>query len=112
LTRPIRPRAIAQQDIEAAIAHYAAAAGATVALAFIDAVQTGFRRISAHPGVGSPRIGTELRLSGLCAWPLRRFPCLIFYRAEPDHIDVWRVLHAKRDIPDWMAEPATVARQR
>ena len=91
---PIRPRAAAQQDIEAAIAHYIAEAGTTVALAFIDAVQTAFRRIGTHPGLGSPRIGTELRLDGLCAWPLRRFPYLVFYRAEPGHIDVWRVLHA------------------
>jgi toxin ParE1/3/4 len=103
VTRPVRPRAVAQQDIEAAIGHYAAEAGAAVALAFIDAVQAGFRRIGAHPGLGSPRIGFELRLDRLCAWPVRRFPYLVLYRVEPDHIDVWRVLHAKRDIPGWMS---------
>ncbi|RVH02752.1 type II toxin-antitoxin system RelE/ParE family toxin, partial [Sinorhizobium meliloti] len=33
------------------------------------------------------------------------YPYLIFYRDQPDHVDVWRVLHAKRDIPQWMQEP-------
>jgi toxin ParE1/3/4 len=31
----------------------------------------------------------------------------VFYREQPDHIDVWRVLHAQRDIPAWMQEPET-----
>lgn len=44
----------------------------------------------------------ELRLDGLRAWPLRRFPHLVFYRVEREHIDVWRVLHAKRDVPAWI----------
>ncbi len=68
-------------------------------------MQAAFRRIGTHPGLGSPRIGMELRLDGLCAWPLRRFPYLVFYRAGHDHIDVWRVLHAKRDVPAWIIEP-------
>lgn len=102
MTRPVQPRAVAQQDIEAAIAHYAAQAGTTVALAFIDAVQGAFQRIAAHPGLGSARISIELRLDGLCTWPVRRFPYLVFYRAERDRIDVWRVLHAKQDVPAWI----------
>jgi len=46
-----------------------------------------------------------LGLEGLRVWPLRRFPMLIFYQERPDTIDVWRILHAQRDIPSWMAEP-------
>ncbi|AWI60196.1 plasmid stabilization system protein ParE [Sinorhizobium fredii] len=36
---------------------------------------------------------------------LKRYPYLVFYRDQPGHVDVWRVLHAKRDIPQWMQEP-------
>ena len=58
-----------------------------------------------HPAVGSPRFAFELRLEGLRAWPLRRYPYLVFYVEREDHLDVWRVLHAQRDIPAWMQEP-------
>ncbi len=100
------PRQAAQRDIDQAIAHYAAEAGEPVALAFIDALERAFRRIAQHPAVGSPRCAFELRLQGLRAWPLRRSPYRVFYVEREDHLDVWRMLHAQRDIPAWMQEPA------
>jgi toxin ParE1/3/4 len=30
------------------------------------------------------------------------YPHLIFYIERDDHVDVWRVLDGKRDIPAWM----------
>jgi toxin ParE1/3/4 len=48
-----------------------------------------------------------LNLPGLRSWPLTRFPHLVFYVERPEHIDVWRVLHGRRDIPVWMQEPDT-----
>lgn len=30
------------------------------------------------------------------------YPYLVFYVAGDDHVDVWRVLHAERDIPEWL----------
>ena len=39
------------------------------------------------------------------AWPLRRYPYFVFYVEREDHLDVWRVLHAQRDIPAWMQDP-------
>lgn len=47
----------------------------------------------------------DLNLPGLRAWPLTRYPYLVFYVERSDHVDVWRVLHAQRDIPAWMQEP-------
>ena len=35
---------------------------------------------------------------------LRRYPYIIFCVERDDHIDVWRVLHAHRDIAVWMRE--------
>jgi toxin ParE1/3/4 len=28
----------------------------------------------------------------------------VFFVEREDHIDVWRVLHGKRDIPAWMSD--------
>ncbi len=103
-SRPVVPRELAWQDIEEAIAYYQGEGGPELAQRFIDAVQQGFQRISRSPGVGSPRYAYELGLEGLRVWQLRRFPMLIFYQERPEIIDVWRVLHAQRDIPSWMAE--------
>jgi len=100
------PRAVAQRDIEAAVAHYVAESGGAVALRFIDAVERAFGRIGRSPGVGSPRHGIALGLAGLRAWPVPRFPYLVFYVEREDRVDVWRVLHAQRDIPAWMQSPA------
>ena len=99
------PRVLAQRDIEAAVAHYLAEAGGAVALGFIDAVERAFGRIGRSPGVGSPRHGIALGLAGVRAWPVPRFPYLVFYLERDDHVDVWRVLHAQRDIPAWMQAP-------
>jgi toxin ParE1/3/4 len=103
--KPVIPRQAAQRDIDEAITHYAVEAGEPVALTFIGALERAFRRIGQHPAVGSPRYAFELRLEGLRASPLRRYPYLVFYVEREDHLDVWRVLHAQRDIPAWMQEP-------
>ena len=36
--------------------------------------------------------------------PLKRYPYLVFYIEQDDHIDVWRVLHSHRDIPSWLRD--------
>lgn len=51
----------------------------------------------------------ELNLPDLRSWALSRYPYLIFHIERPDHIDVWRVLHSKRDIPAWMQAPDVLA---
>jgi len=104
-TRPVIPRAAAQRDIDQAIAHYATEGGEAVATGFVDALERAFRNMGQHPSAGTPRFAFELRLEGLRAWPLRRYPYLVFYVVGEDHLDVWRVLHANRDIPAWMQEP-------
>jgi toxin ParE1/3/4 len=103
--KPILPRALARRDVEAAVDYYIREAGPAVALRFIDALETTYRAIAAHPAAGSLRYGQELALPGLRARALKRFPHLVFYIERDDHIDVWRVLHAHRDIPASMREP-------
>jgi len=100
------PREMARGDVEAAVDFYAAEAGETVALRFVDALERAYRAIGNHPAAGSPRYGLELGLPGLRSRALNRFPYLIFYVERADHVDVWRVLHAQRDIPAWLQEQA------
>jgi toxin ParE1/3/4 len=103
--KPVRPRESARRDVEAAVDYYVGEAGADVALGFIDALQTAYRSIADHPAAGSPRYANQLGLPRLRSRILRRYPYLVFYVERDDHIDVWRVLHALRDIPAWMQEP-------
>ncbi len=103
--KPVILRILAEQDIEQASFHYQSEGGEALALDFIEEAEQAFRRIGRNPAIGSPRYAFELGLEGLRAWPLRRFPYLIFYIEQPNTLDVWRVLHGQRDIPAWMQPP-------
>ena len=73
-------------------------------MGLIDALEQAYTHISRHPASGSPRYAHELNLRGLKVWPLKRYPYLVFYMDGGEWVDVWRVLHAERDIPAWMAD--------
>jgi toxin ParE1/3/4 len=103
-SKAIVPRELARSDVEAAVDYYAREAGSEVALGFIDALQAAYDLIAGHPEAGSLRYAYELGLPDLRSVPLKRYPYLIFYRDQPNHVDVWRVLHGKRDIPQWMQD--------
>lgn len=103
--KPVVPRERARQDIEEAIAYHLSQDAEQAAPRFIDELERALTRIGRHPGTGSPRYAHELDLPGLRCWPLRRFPCLIFYVERDDHVDVWRVLQGERDTPHWMQDP-------
>jgi toxin ParE1/3/4 len=104
IAKPIVPRELANRDVDEAIAYYLSEASDRVALGFIDALERAYRHVSRHPSSGSLRYSIELNLPGLRAWPLRRFPHIVFYVETSDCIDVWRVLHGARDIPAGMRE--------
>ena len=97
--KPIVPRAAAENDVDEASDYYADKAEEDVAHGFVEAVREAYRAISDHPGAGSPRYADLLGIEGLRSRKLRRYPYLVFYLERADHIDVWRVLHAQRDIP-------------
>ena len=89
----------AERDIEDAADHYVVTGGIELALRFAAALEAAFAYLGKHPDAGSPRYSVELDLPGLRHWQLRDFPFLVFYRTQDSHIDVWRVLHAQRDMP-------------
>lgn len=99
-------RTLALADIDQAITHYLEQAAAAAALGFVDALERAYAHISKHPATGSPRYAHELGIPELRSWPLNKYPELVFYVEHADHIDVWRVLHMKRDIPAWMVNGA------
>ncbi len=95
-------RAAARRDVDEVITHYLEEAGSQVALGFTDALQEAFRHIADNPRSGSPRYGQEVNVPGLRSWPIKGYPHLVFYMVGQGQIDVWRVLHSRRDIPDWL----------
>jgi toxin ParE1/3/4 len=93
-------RSRAASDIDDAIAYLR---GDAVALGFIDALENGINHITRSPNAGSLRFAYELGIPELRALGMRRFPYAIFYVPLGDGVDIWRVLHTRRDIPSTFA---------
>lgn len=102
--KPVIPRAKARTDVELAVEYYAGEADADVAFSFIDALEQAYTFIGQMPAAGSPRWSHELNLPGLRTIRLKGFPWLVFYLEFETHVDVWRVLHTKRDMSAWLAD--------
>ncbi len=102
--RPVRLRERAAVDIDRAVDHYLAEADTDVALRFVEAVERAIGQIGRSPHSGSLRFSYELEIPGLRVRPLARFPHLVFYVVGDDVMDVWRILHTRRDIPTAMAD--------
>jgi toxin ParE1/3/4 len=102
--KPVIARAQANHDVDEILAYYLGESAEQAALGFIDALEDAYAHIARHPATGSLRYAYELNLPALRFWPLTHYPYLVFYIEQSDHLDVWRVLHSKRDIPVWIAE--------
>ncbi|MCY3599532.1 MAG: type II toxin-antitoxin system RelE/ParE family toxin [Gemmatimonadetes bacterium] len=97
-------RAAARRDVDEAITHYLKEAGSQVVLGFIEALQEAFGHIADNPRSGSHRHGHEVNLPGLRSRPLRGYPHLAFYMTGHNRIDFWRILHDRRDVPEWLRD--------
>lgn len=104
MAKLVHLRRLAADDIEAAVDHYLTDAGSEVAARFISALERSLAHVARHPRHGSLRFSYELDAPDVRCWPLPRFPYLIFYVELPDRIDVWRVLHTRRDVPAAVAD--------
>jgi toxin ParE1/3/4 len=102
--RPVRLRERAAVDIDQAVDHYLTEADTDVALRFVDAVERAVGQIGRSPHSGSLQFSYELEIPGLRVRPLARFPHLVFSVIGDEVVDVWRVLHTRRDIPTVMAD--------
>ena len=99
MAKRVRLRSLAAADLEDASEYYRQESGEQMALDYIDAVEQGIKRISRRPHAGSLRFAYELAIPDLRAWPLQRFPYVVFYLIADDQIDVWRIVHDRRDVP-------------
>jgi toxin ParE1/3/4 len=102
IPKPVVRRAAADRDVEVIVDHYLEAAGADVALDFVDVLEQAYLDLARHPGTGSPKYAHHLGMPGLQSWPLTRFPYLVFYFEKAIEVEVWRVLHDKLDLPEWL----------
>ena len=100
--KPVVLTARARLEVRQITAWYRKEGGAVLALRWASSMESAIRHIGTHPKTGSTRYATLLKLDSLRFWPIRDFPYLIFYLERDTHIDAWRVLHAQRDIPEWM----------
>jgi toxin ParE1/3/4 len=102
--KPVIPREQAHRDVEEALTYYLNEGATTAALGMIDALEKAYSHIGRYPATGSPRFAHELNLPSLRVWQLKRYPDAVFYVERTDHIDVWRVLHGRRDVPPWLQD--------
>ncbi len=93
----LRQRAV--DDADSAFDHLGAQAPPGTAENFVNSLERALSHLGRHPLTGSLRFAFELDIPDLRAWHLNRFPYLIFYVADDDHVDVWRILHSHLDIP-------------
>jgi toxin ParE1/3/4 len=103
-TRPVRLRERAAIDIDQAVDYYLAEADTDVALRFVDTVERAVGHIGRSPHSGSLRFCYELEIPDLRVRPLASFPYLVFYVVGDEFVDVWRILHTRRDIPTAMGD--------
>lgn len=89
---------MAVRDIDQAVDHYLIASGARLTKRFVRDLHRVFAHLSREPSSGSLRYAHELNLPGLRSWELKTFPYLVFYVELSERVDVWRVLHTRRDL--------------
>jgi len=85
-------------DADDVIDYYREHAGVTVAESFAFEIDEAFTCLSKHPNIGSPRPEHDLDITGIKSWALKRFPHQIYYNVQDEHIELWRILHPRRDV--------------
>jgi toxin ParE1/3/4 len=105
--KPLRFRDSATKDIERAVEYLLSEHAKKAAMDLLDELEKAYDLIRRHPAAGSSRYAHEIDLPALRSWSLTRFPFVVFYFEQEQHIEIWRVLHANRDIPAGLAPPST-----
>lgn len=92
----IRPDAVRDLDEQF---EYLAQQSTELATRFLTAVRSSVQRLLNQPDLGVTRGFTHAELRDVRAWMVRGFPKhIIYYRPDPDGIEVIRLLHGSRDI--------------
>ncbi len=105
MAKPVQFSDVAAIDLESASGYYVAEADVATAIRFVDAVEATAQRIGRNPRLGSLRFAYELSVPDLRIMSVGKFPYLLFYLERETSVDVWRLLHASRDIPASLQGP-------
>jgi toxin ParE1/3/4 len=77
-----------------------------VALRFLEATRLAANTVSQMPGIGSRRYADLSLMPGIRMIKVKGFEhYLLFYLEREDRVDIIRVLHSARNIPQALREP-------
>jgi toxin ParE1/3/4 len=93
---------LANQDIHSVINHYIDLQAAKAGTEFLVALEMAYKFIGQFPDAGSKRLGISMRLPELRTWSLTKFPYSLIYMCDAQCIDIFRLLHHKRDMPNYL----------
>ncbi len=94
----------AELDVEVALSYYRSLMSPLVSDKFVAALEKSFNFLIRFPKAGSVRLGEQIGRSDIRSWPLNKYPYLVVYKELPDQVDVFRVLHQRRDLVKWMPD--------
>ena len=98
--KPVRITPRADNDIDACSA-WIAKENSAAALRFLDEIELTCDAVSRMPGIGSPRYAEISLVHGVRMLAIKDFEnYLLFYLEHENCVDVIRVLHGARDIPE------------
>jgi toxin ParE1/3/4 len=98
--KPVRLTPKADSDIDTCFA-WIAKDNPVAALRFLDAIELTCDTLSHMPHMGSPRYAETPLVRGVRMLAIKGFEkYLLFYLEREDSVDVIRVLHGARDIPE------------
>ena len=76
-----------------------------IAVRFRDSISRTVQFLRNHPNAGSHYRSDDPRLQGLRSWPVAGFEAIrIYYLDDVDSVHVVRILHAKRDVGNILAQ--------
>jgi len=79
--------------------HFIARDNLQAANRLMRAAEKTFRSLANNPALGRPRKFRNPRLRDVCTWTITGYRnYLIFFRLQPDTVEVLHVFHAARDI--------------
>jgi toxin ParE1/3/4 len=98
--KPVRLTPRADSDIDVCF-YWIAKDNPAAALRFLDAIELTCDALSRMPGIGSPRYAEIPLVHGGRVLAIKDFEnYLLFYLEHENCVDVIRVLHGARDIPE------------
>ena len=96
---------LALRDIDEIAAFLQGRTGPQRAIRFLNEADRTFTRLAGMPGIGSLYDPEAPGLADLRFFPVSRYRSyLVFYRPTPDGVEIVRVLHGARNLPELLGK--------